>query len=332
MKLPIETPSLFGALQYPEAKELMQQQQDIMWTEPEIPVSNDLQDYKQNMSPAQFKLASTTLDLFVETEQEVGEVWNVIASWFPHSEIEGAAIMIAAMEKSVHAFFYQKMSDVMNIPPEVTAANQEQITVIRNKLAFLKNITANLGANKALSLATVAGIEQVMLFGSFAMLKTFNSNGNNLIPNTITGVNFVVQDETLHGLFSAYLHNTYIAEHDEFDIASHHSVVVSVIEEIVYHEIQVIKYVFQGVDKINDTTASDLIIFVKSRADEVLQQLGINPVFHIKINPIGEWFYKGIKAIKMHDFFVSGTNQYRRNWKSANLSRIPFTGDANEQV
>ena len=194
--LPIETPNpLFGLYLYPKANELREQQQDISWFAQEIKVENDISDYRTKMSPEAYNLTTITLQLFVEIEQKVGEVWQTIASWFPHSEIEGACTQIAAMEKSVHAFFYQKMSDTLNINPEDTARNQQTIGVLRNKLSFLQHITSNLSADKPLSLATVALIEQVLLFSNFAMLKSFKANGHNLIQNTLTGVDYVVNDK-----------------------------------------------------------------------------------------------------------------------------------------
>ena len=196
--LPIETPNpLFGLYLYPEANTIRERQQDITWTAQEIPVDKDTHDYRHEMSTHQLNLATVTLQLFVEIEQTVGEVWQHIAEWYPHSEIDGCCTEIARMEKSVHAFFYQKMSDVLNIDPEETAEAQQTIAVLKSKLEFLQQITSNLSANKPLSLATVAMIEQVLLFSNFAMLKSFQSNGHNLIKNTITGVDFVVQDKRL---------------------------------------------------------------------------------------------------------------------------------------
>jgi len=194
LPMQIENP-LFGLILYPFAEEIRVMQQDILWTAEEIPVDKDVNDFRQNMTPTQFNLASITLDSFVITEQEVGDIWSTIASWFPHSEIDNICTQIAAVEKAVHAPFYQKMSDEMNIAPEDTARNQEEITVIREKLAMIKNIASNLSENKPLSLGTVALIEQVLLFGNFAMLKSFQANGNNLITNTITGVDFVKNDK-----------------------------------------------------------------------------------------------------------------------------------------
>ena len=329
-KLPIETHNpLFGLYLYPVAKQIMEEQQDKSWTAQEIPVEKDVHMYRHVLSESQLNLVTVTLQLFVEIEQKVGEVWETISHWYPHSEIEGCCAEIARMEKSVHAFFYQKMSDVLNIDPEQIAKNQATIKVLKNKLEFLTKITANLSDNKPLSLATVAMIEQVLLFSNFAMMKSFQSNGHNLISNTITGVDFVVQDEVMHGNYAAYLFKTVLYEDSNgpklIDKLQLTDDIINLISEIIAHEDAVIDYTFDGCTAINDITADQLKIFIRSRANEVMTLLGFTPIYETSAdNKIADWFYKGTTAIKMHDFFVGGTNQYRRSWKFDNFSRIPF--------
>lgn len=328
MLLPIETPNpLFGRYLYPGAKAIMESQQDVSWSAQEIPVEDDKHDYLSVMAIPQRRLTDTTLQLFVETEQRVGDVWAIIASWFPHSEIEGACMEIARMEKSVHAFFYQKMSDVLNLDPAQIAEQQQAITVLRNKLTLLKSITSNLDTNKALSLFTVAAIEQVLLFSNFAMLKSFKANGHNLIKKTLTGVDYVIQDEQLHGDFAAYLHNTYISELTAagISLSAHDQLCRNVIHEIITHEDAVIDYVYSNITSINDITADQLKVFIRSRANTLLESMNFAPEYTItQPNPIASWFYQGIKSIKVHDFFAASTTQYRKNWKTDNFSRLPF--------
>lgn len=325
IKLPIETPSLFGDYRYPVAKELMEQQQDLNWFSQEIKIEKDIHDYRFVMSTEQYRLVTTTLQLFVEIEQAVGVVWETIADWFPHSEIEGACAQITAMEKSVHAFFYQKMSDELNLSPEEIAENQATVKVLKDKLVFIKRITRNLKQDKAMALATVAMIEQVLLFSNFAMLKSFQANGNNLITNTVTGVTYVINDEVLHGVFASYLYKTYLEEYKEvfpFNEAEHKHNLNELVEEIIKHEDAVIDYVFR--DKtINDINAEQLKVFIRNRANAVFVELGYKAPYQIPKDIIGEWFFKGANSIKMHDFFISGTNQYRRGWSQEAFSRLP---------
>lgn len=334
MKLPIETANtLFGKYLYPEANSFRVRQQDITWTAEEISVDKDIPDYRVNMSTDQFNLVSTTLQTFVEIEQKVGDVWEQISSWFPHSEIEGCCIEIARMEKAVHAFFYQKMSDVLNIDPEETAKKQQAIRQLKEKLDFLQTITANLGANKPLGLATVALIEQVLLFSNFAMLKSFQANGHNLIPNTITGVEFVTNDEVIHGEFASYLFRTMLQEDtsNTYDRTQLKSAILLVVNEVVRHESDMIDYSYGSATIINDITPQHLKSFIMSRANKVLEMLGYEAIYQITENPIAAWFYKETSGIQMHDFFASNTSQYRRSWDLEGFSRLPHIKGATHE-
>ena len=332
--LPIETPNpYFGLYLYPEAKEMMEIQQENNWFAAEIKVESDEHDYRHVMPRNSYKATSIILQSFVEIEQKVGEVWETIATWFPHSEIEGCAIQFAAMEKSVHAFFYQKMSDVLNLSPEEVAESQQKIKVLKDKLEYLTEITSNLGRNKLVSLAVLAAIEQVLLFSNFAVLKSFGANGHNLIPHTISGVNYVIDDEVFHGEFAKYLFNKYTEEslkHGRVISETVSEDIVDTIKEIVFHEDNMLDYIYEDEDMINDIYAKDIKIFIRSRANMVLEGLGIDPIYTIDANPIAEWFYRGANSIKSHDFFSSTTNQYSRKWSEESFSLLDFIKDTDE--
>lgn len=330
MKLPIETKNeMFGLYLYPEANIFRERQQDIMWFAQDIKVEKDVQDYRVNMTEDELDLVKFTLQLFVEIEQSVGDIWDKIANWFPHSEIEGCASQIASMEKSVHAFFYQKMSDELLVDPKETYDIQQTVYQFKSKLDYIKTLIEHADGNKLLTLAAVSMIEQVMLFSNFAMLKSFQANGNNLIPNTISGVDYVINDEVLHGEFSSYLFTTYLKEaganinveqlkEDIYKLAGH----------IIAHEEAVIDLLFTTDDKsINGINSIQLKTFVKSRMNYVLQSLGYTPIYDESNNLIAKWFYKNANSIKMHDFFVKGTNSYKRTWSENSFSRLRLNND-----
>jgi len=333
-QLETENP-LFGKYLYPIAKELMEEQQNKFWTAKEIDVAGDIHDYRFNMSIEQFDLVATTLQLFVETEQVVGNIWEVIASWFPHSEIEGACSQIASMEKSVHAFFYQKMSDELNIDPETIAENQKTVQEINNKLKLLTNImkdakTAETVEEKLLVLFTVSIVEQVLLFSNFAMLKSFRANGYSLIPNTITGVNFVVQDESIHGVLASYLFNEYTKESK---VSINLTSINTILQEVLLREDAIIEHLFKEENtKINGISRKDLKDFLRERVNFVCKEMNL-PLYTeptTLTSNISEWFFQGVNAISIHDFFVSGTHQYKRDWNTTKLSRLPYIGKINE--
>jgi len=325
MLLPIETENpLFGEYLYPEAKTIMELQQKVPWTAVEIPVEDDKQDFLVNMSPEQYNLCAVTLQTFVEIEQSVGDIWYQIGTWFPHSEIEGACSVISSMEKSVHSFFYQKMSDVLRINPEETYKIQNELGPIKAKLGFMKDIFSNPGTNKPLTLAVTTMVEQVLLFGNFSMLKSFKANGNNMITNTLFGVDYVINDESIHGDFSAYLFKTYLREWKPTTLEMSLLVenIGDILNEVVRHEEAIIDLVFKDIDKINGVTTQDLVEFVRHRANRVIDTLGVDlPKYAEGSNPIKGWFYDNVNALKMHDFFAGGSTQYRKDWSEAKFTR-----------
>jgi|SaaInl8_200m_RNA_FD_contig_81_127101_length_10369_multi_3_in_0_out_0_10 ribonucleoside-diphosphate reductase beta chain len=334
-KLPIETPSLFGENLYPTAKEIMERQQDAPWTAQEIPVDKDTNDYRKGLDETRLNAVTIILQSFVEIEQAVGDVWSEMASWYPHSEIEGLCKEIARMETSVHAFFYQKMSDTLNIPPETIKKNQEDTKVIREKLAFLKKITKDISKDKLLTKATLALTEQVLLFSNFTILRSFKSNGHKYIMNTLFGVDYVIRDEEIHGVAATYLHNTRLKEMQiadpKFDLDKHHKNVLKLVKEVIGHEDDMIDFIFPGTSPINGITGAQIKVFIRSRANNVLNDLGFDSLYEIDENPIADWFYKGTKSIRIHDFFVSGTTQYSRKWDFDAFSALSFiTGKPNE--
>lgn len=131
----------------------------------------------------------------------------------------------------------------------------------------------------------------------------------------------------MHGNFASYLFKTHLDEDSKQDKAINrdhlYASILSLTSEIIGHEDSIIEYTFGAEASINDITKDNLKTFIRSRANEVLVMLGYAPIYVVGANPIASWFYKGANSIKMHDFFVSGTNQYRRSWALDSFSRLP---------
>ena len=66
---------------------------------------------------------------------------------------------------------------------------------------------------------------------------------------------------------------------------------------------------------ITGITDHQMVEFVKSRLNLCLKNLGLEPLYEVKYNPISSWFYKGINSIQLHDFFYRVGNEYHRSWE-----------------
>jgi len=329
-QLPIETPNpLYGLKKYPSAVEFMEAQQNVLWFSQEIRVDNDKQDFLVTMSAEQLELAKIDTMIFVEMEQNVGDIWGEIAKWFPHFEIEAAALQMQSLEKCVHAPFYQQLSDVLLIDPAETARVKEEVSAIKDKLVLIKRIVKNSSENKLLTLGVLAMIEQVLLFSNFAMLKSFQANGYNYAVNTMQGLDFVIRDEILHGEFAAYLFNTLLEEtlasDSIYDVKALHKELFRVAEEILTHEDEVSSYIFATEDTtINAINRRHLKGFTRERMNFVLELLGIEKRFRYADNPISKWFFNEANGVSITDFFARGVSDYTRDWSEEGFSRLPY--------
>jgi len=138
--------------------------------------------------------------------------------------------------------------------------------------------------------------------------------------------------EQLHGDFSAYLFKTYLSEWEptilEMDLLVEN--MGTILNEVVRHEEAIIDLVFKDTNKINGITAQDLVEFVRHRANRVIDTLGVDiPKYTEGSNPIKDWFYNNVNAIKMHDFFAGGSTQYRKDWSEVKFTR--FIKDINDR-
>lgn len=91
--------------------------------------------------------------------------------------------------------------------------------------------------------------------------------------------------------------------------------IYSVARTLRKHEHQINKMLFSkgNVEGIN---TKQLNIFVDSRINLCLENLGLKPIFKVndKKNVIAKWFYKNISMPTIHDFFVNLGSQYNRNY------------------
>ena len=143
-----------------------------------------------------------------------------------------------------------------------------------------------------------------------------------------------MNDENLHGDFAGFLFMQAKKEnevHKVYDTSKLYEQILQVMLEIIEHEDSVIDFTFGAEESINGTTPDQLKTFNRSRANKTLELLGYEPYFTIEENPIAEWFYRGAKSIKVHDFFAGITNQYRRSWKAEGFSRLSYMEETNAQ-
>tara|TARA_R110002096_G_scaffold318440_1_gene512793 strand:+ start:189 stop:1145 length:957 start_codon:yes stop_codon:yes gene_type:complete len=298
-------------VEYPWALDAAEQQQDISWTPKEIDVSKDIQDILVNMTEAESYGVKYQLKLFTLYERMAGtSYWGKrVVEMFPKPAcIERMATQFAQTENCVHAPFYNNLNAALNLDTEEFYLSYKQDPVLSSRMQFIGEAIAN--SDPLVSMGAFSMVEGTILYTTFAYLLHFQSAGKNKLKNVCSGVKFSVRDENLHSEAGALMYKTYLHESLRKPPTLE---LIKVARTIIEHEDAIIDHVFSK-GEIEGINARQLKVFARHRVNLCLNQLGIPSEFDESNNVIKEWFYDGINAVQLHDFFVGVGNEYNRDW------------------
>lgn len=308
----ITTRKTTPTVDYPIAIDYMNKQSNIFWTAEEVKVGKDKQDILVNMTEAERHAVITTLKLFTKYEMIIGEeFWlKKVMEWFPRPEIQSMASLFGAVELAVHAPFYRKINEELNLATDEFYNSYTNDPVLADRINFLDSLLESNDIAKALGAFTFA--EGAILYSSFAFLKHFQSQGKNKLLNVVSGINFSARDEALHSEASGWLFQQY-AKEAGLNLFDYQEYFEEVAAKVYDHEEKIIDKLFEK-GNIEGITKKQMQTFIKSRINICMRNMGFQNMYNIDYNPVSDWFYKGINGYAMNDFFVSVGNQYQRNW------------------
>ena len=303
-------------VEYPQAVEFVEKQMGIFWFPDEIKVEKDVHDILVELTPAEKHGVITTLKLFTNYELIVGtEYWSTIAKAFPKpADIQRMANCFSFFELNVHAPFYSKINEALGLASEKFYTDYVNDTTLKERMDMLEHYSKKVSP---LFLAMLALTEGAVLYSSFAFLKHFQSQGKNKMLNIVRGINFSARDEGLHSEASAWLFKTWLDESGEKPL-DYQDRVHTMCDLVRDHEHRIVDMIFEG-GVIEGITKVQMCHFVDSRINIVLRNLGMKPLYEVKYNPIGDWFYDGINNYISNDFFTGVGREYSRDWSEADL-------------
>lgn len=316
----------------PEPVEFANRQLKVFWLPDEIKVEKDIQDILVNMTEAEKHAVITTLKLFSIYETHAGsEYWgDRFKQMFNGAEFHRMASVFSMFELAVHAPFYNKINQLLNINTPNFYMSYNDNPVLKERVEHISSIIDH--KDDLVSLGAFSMVEGAILYSSFAFLKHFQSQGKNKIMNVVRGINFSVRDENIHSVAGAWSFKYKMKElekiYDKETLDKYKAEVEGILREmarkIYEHESLIIAMLFEK-GEVKGITAHQLENFVQSRLNECLKELGFDKEYDVKYNPIAEYFYKGINDFQFNDFFTGQGREYNRDWDEAG-----FTWKGNE--
>jgi len=294
-------------------------QAQAFWLHTEIPMQQDVKDFRENLSDHEKKLVGNILLGFAQTECAVSDYWiNQVTRWFPKHEIIQMAMMFGSQE-TIHATAYSYLNETLGLENfdgflhnEVTKNKFDNLMNTKNDYTYVELATMPLArVEVAKSLAVFSAFaEGVSLYSSFAVLYSFQMR--NLLKGIGQQMKWSVRDESLHSKMGCMLFRQMCEEYPELRDAAREKILEAA-HLSVNMEIDFINKMFENGD-LENLKAEDLVEFIRKRANEKLIELGYEPVFIVDTTKSDnlDWFYHLTGGLTHTDFFALRPTDYSK--------------------
>ena len=310
MKAPIFTERIpYKPFEYPEYyTEGWLKQAQAFWLHTEIPMSGDVKDWNEKLTPAEKNLVGNILLGFAQTECAVSDYWTQkVVSWFPKHEIQQMAMMFGSQE-TIHAVAYSYLNETLGLE-DFEAFLQDEATMER-----FDNLVGYEGNDKkeiAKSLAVFSAFaEGVSLYSAFAVLYSFQMR--NMLKGIGQQMKWSVRDESLHSKMGCQLFR-HMCEEDKNLLSECKDSVIDAASAMHDAEMKYIDKMFEMGD-IENLKAKDLKNFIKKRLNEKLSELGYKGIFEYDEGSASnlDWFYHLTGGHTHTDFFAIRPTDYSK--------------------
>lgn len=298
----------FRPFEYPWAFEAFKAQVHAQWTPTEVPMGTDILDYSDLPEPER-NLLVQVLRFFTQGDMEVSNNYQTrLMPKFPVTEVQMMLGQFAAME-GVHVYAYSYLIDSLGLPESEYEAFLEYASM-RNKYEYLHGFQADSPFHLALTLGVFgAFMEGTALFASFAILMNFPRQGKMMGLGQI--ISWSIRDESLHADNICRLYRTYVAE-DPY-LADNQKLKQDLRKAcvtMVEMEDAFIDTCFE-MGAVRGLEAQDVKNYVRWIADTRLGDLGLDPEFHIKDNPL-PWLEMMLTSEAHVNFFEQKPTEYAK--------------------
>ena len=316
---------VYKPFEYPKAYDYWLKQQQAHWLHTEVPMAQDVTDWKSNMKDYEKNVVGQILKGFAQTETVVNDYWStLVTKWFRKPEIIMMGTTLGSSE-TIHAEAYSLLNEQLGLDnfaefmeDEATMAKIESLMNVRDN----HDGTAN-WHDRAKSLAIFSAFtEGVNLFSSFAVLLSFK------MRNKLKGVGQIVEwsvrDESLYSEAGCWLFRTLMKEQPKFKTKK----LVHEIEEAARLALQL---EFDFIDKVfemgdlENLGKEELKNFIKHRVNTKMADLGLEPIIPSEEIDKGalktmKWFDAVIAGKQHTDFFANRVTNYSKghlDWSNA---------------
>ena len=314
----LDSKPIYKPFKYPWAYDAWLMQQRIHWLPEEVPLADDVKDWRNKLSDSERHLLMHIFRFFTQSDVEVNNCYmKHYSRVFKPTEVQMMLSAFSAME-TVHIAAYSHLLDTLGIPESEYSAFL-RYKEMKDKYDYMQEFNVDSKHDIAKTLAVFGAFtEGLQLFASFAMLLNFPRF--NKMKGMGQIVSWSVRDETLHTNSIIKLFRTFISENPEIWTEGLQRELYVACSTIVDHEDAFIDLAFE-LGGIEGMTPDDVKRYIRFIADRRLSQLGLQGIYRIEKNPL-PWLDNMLNAVEHTNFFENRATEYskaatRGSWEEA---------------
>jgi len=304
----LEADPIYKPFRYPWAYDAWLTQQRIHWLPEEVPLADDVKDWRRKLTDSERNLLTQIFRFFTQADVEVNNCYmRHYSRIFQPTEIK---MMLAAFSniETVHISAYSHLLDTLGMPESEYQAFLKY-KEMKDKYDYMQQWGVDTKEDIAKTLAVFGAFtEGMQLFASFAMLLNFQRF--NKLKGMGQIVTWSVRDESLHTNSIIRLFQTFRSENPEIWTEAVQRDLYVASSTIVDHEDAFIDLAF-GLGDIEGLGADDVKRYIRYIADRRLMQLGLQPIHHIEKNPL-PWLDEILNGVEHTNFFENRATEYSK--------------------
>lgn len=314
----LDAAPIYKPFSYPWAYEAWQTQQKLHWLPEEVPLAEDVQDWKHKLSAGEKHLLTQIFRFFTQSDIEVNNCYmRHYSKVFKPTEVQMMLAAFSNME-TIHIAAYSHLLDTIGMP-ETEYQAFLKYKEMKDKYDYMHQFGVSTKQDIATTLAVFGGFtEGLQLFASFAILLNFQRF--NKMKGMGQIVAWSVRDETLHTNSIIKLFKTFVQENPEIWGEELKSRIYKACTTIVHFEDAFIDLSFE-VGDVEGLSAREVKQYIRYIADRRLTQLGLKEVYMVDKNPL-PWLDEILNGVEFTNFFENRVTEYSRaatvgSWEEA---------------
>ena len=274
------------------------------WTDTRIPVSNDLNDWRELSPEEKDMIAKVFAGLTLLDTLQSQDGMSVMKDSVRTQHEEAVFNNIEFME-SMHAKSYSSIFSTLNTKEEIEAIFDwaHSNDLLQNKALKINEIYQSRHPLK-IKVASVFLESFLFYSGFFAPLYYL---GNSKMTNTAEIIKLILRDESVHGTYIGYKFQLGYNELDEADQEDLKNWAYQLLYDLYENEMEYASTIYDQLgwtDKVGT--------FMRYNANKALQNLGFDPFFPDTAEDVDPLVMNGISTgTSNHDFFSQVGNGYR---------------------